>query len=53
MGIFSKKPKDEDGGSDNVGQNPTSRARKSSAGKRRQKDAKTFKGTQWDKKKGK
>lgn len=51
MGIFSKKSKDEDGGSDNVGQNPTERPRRSSAGKRRQKDARTFKGTKWDPKK--
>ena len=50
MGIFSKKPKDEDGGTDNIGQNPTGLPRKSSAGKRRQKDAKTFEGTKWGKK---
>ena len=50
MGIFSKKPKEDDGGSDKVGQNPTGRARKSSAGKRRQKESKTFKGTKWEKK---
>lgn len=49
MGLFSKSPK-EDGGTDNVGQNPTGRPRKSSAGKRRQKDNKTFGGTQWDRK---
>lgn len=48
MGLFSKN---EDGGTDNVGQNPTERPRKSSAGKRRQKDAKTFGGTQWEKQK--
>lgn len=48
---FSKTPKDKDGGTDNIGQNPTGLPRKSSAGKRRQKDAKTFGGTKWDKKK--
>lgn len=31
--------------------NPTGRKRKSSAGKRRQKDRKLFGGTRWDKKK--
>lgn len=51
MGLFSRKSDDtEDNGSDNVGQNPTGRPRKSSAGKRRQKDAKLFGGTEWDRK---
>lgn len=43
----------QDDGGDNVGDNPTSRARKSSAKKRRQKLRKLFKGTQWDPGKGK
>lgn len=50
MGLFGKKPKEDDGGSDKVGQNPTGRERRSSAGKRRQKDQKTFGGTKYDKK---
>jgi len=41
-----------DGGDDNVGDNPTGRARKSSAGQRRKKLRKLFKGTQWDPNKG-
>lgn len=49
-----KKPKgDDDGGQDKVGKNPTGRERRSSAGKRRQKDQKTFGGTRWEKKKDK
>lgn len=48
MGIFSKRDK-EDGGLDQVGQNPTGRPRKSSAGKRRQKDQKLFGGTSYEK----
>lgn len=40
----------EDDGTDPVGQNPTGRKRKSSAGKRRQKVNKLFKGTPWEKK---
>lgn len=35
---------------DPASQNPTGRKRKSSAGKRRQKDNKLFKGTPWGKK---
>jgi hypothetical protein len=35
MGIFTRGPKDQ---RDQVGQNPTGRARKSSAGKRRQEE---------------
>lgn len=34
---------------DKVGKNPTGRERKSSAGKRRQKDRKLFGGTKWGK----
>jgi hypothetical protein len=41
---------DDDGGQDKVGKNPTDRERKSSAGKRRQKDNKIFGGTKWSKK---
>ena len=33
-----------------VGQNPTGRERKSSAGKRRQTDRKLYGGTEWEKK---
>lgn len=51
MGFFGKKDK-EDGGQDLVGQNPTGRERKSSAGKRRQKDNKLFGGTAYEKPKG-
>lgn len=51
MGLFGKKDK-EDGGLDRVGQNPTGRERKSSAGKRRQKDNKLFGGTAYENKKG-
>ena len=45
--------REDDGGQDKVGKNPTGRERKSSAGKRRQKDGKTFGGTKWAKKPGK
>ena len=48
MGLFSKR---EDNGTDNVGQNPTGRPRKSSAGTRRKKDRRTFGGTEWDRSK--
>jgi hypothetical protein len=41
---------DDDGGQDKVGKNPTGNPRKSSAGKRRQKDNKIFGGTKWAKK---
>jgi len=51
MGLFGSKR--EDSGSDNVGQNPTGRERRSSAGKRRQKDNKTFGGTSYEKPKDK
>ncbi len=40
---------DDDGGQDHVGQNPTGRARKSSAGQRRKKERKLFGGTKWGK----
>lgn len=40
---------DDDDGQDKVGDNPTGRKRKSSAGKRRQKDRKLFGGTKWGK----
>lgn len=43
-------PDDEDDGLDKVGKNPTGRERKSSAGKRRQKDRKLFGNTKWGKK---
>lgn len=39
----------EDDGIDPVGQNPTGRKRKSSAGQRRKKDRKLFGGTLWAK----
>lgn len=48
-----KKPEDGGGNQDPVGQNPTGKARKSSAGKRRQKDSKLDKdlgGTKWERK---
>lgn len=38
----------EDDGYDTVGQNPTGRPRKSSAGQRRKKARKLFGGTKWD-----
>lgn len=53
MGLFSRKcdeSEDESGSTpawDTVGDNPTGRPRKSSAGKRRQKDRKLFEGTPW------
>lgn len=48
-GGYSEEPDDEDdGGLDQVGDNPTGRKRKSSAGKRRRKIRKLFKGTDWD-----
>lgn len=40
----------EDEGQDKSKGNPTGRPRKSSAGKRRQKDSKQFRGTPWEKK---
>lgn len=40
----------DDSGWDTVGDNPTGRARKSSARKRRQKDRKLFGGTLWGRK---
>lgn len=39
----------DDDGQDAVGQNPTGRKRKSSAGQRRKKDRKLFGGTRWQK----
>lgn len=39
----------EGDGQDAVGQNPTGRKRKSSAGQRRKKDNKLFGGTRWGK----
>jgi hypothetical protein len=55
MGIFGSGKKDPAGGSrDPVGNNPTGRERKSSAGRRRKADAKTEKdlgGSKWGKKK--
>lgn len=42
---------EDDGGQDKVGKNPTGRKRKSSAGQRRKKDNKLFKGTPWARKK--
>lgn len=51
-GSYSEEPQDD--GLDAVGDNPTGRARKSSAGQRRKKIRKLFRGTQWDgKNKGK
>ena len=56
MGIFKKKPDPAPSGGDPrdpVGQNPTERPRRSSAGKRRQAAAKAekdLKGTRWGKK---
>lgn len=47
MGLFGKRDR-EDNGTDNVGDNPTGRPRKSSAGKRRQHDRKTFGGTSYE-----
>lgn len=40
---------DDEVDADKVGKNPTGRERKSSAGKRRQKDRKLFGGTKWGK----
>ena len=45
------KKDSEDGGRDNVGQNPTGRPRRSSAGTRRRKDRQMFGGTEWDREK--
>lgn len=42
------KPEPEDGGQDLVGQNPTGRDRKSSAGQRRKKERKLFGGTKYE-----
>ena len=50
MGIFSRGGQDP---RDKVGQNPTGRERKSSAGKRRQSERKSdkdLKGSEWEKK---
>lgn len=50
MRFFSEPQKQpEDGGDDNVGQNPTGRPRRSSARTRRKKDRRLFGGTQWSK----
>lgn len=51
MGLFSRGAEDP---RDKVGQNPTGRERKSSAGKRRQEERKADKdleGTRWERKK--
>lgn len=54
MGIFGgKKEPEDDGGQDHVGQNPTGRPRRSSAGTRRRKDNQIFGGTKWEKPKKK
>lgn len=50
MGIFKREPKKDD---NPASQNPTGNERRSSAGQRRKKDNKTFKGTKWEKKEGK
>lgn len=52
MKFFGSNKDKEDGGLDTVGDNPTGRPRKSSAGKRRQKDNKLFGGTSYEKPKG-
>lgn len=46
-GGYTEEPQDD--GQDKVGQNPTGRKRKSSAGQRRKKDRKLFGGTPWGK----
>lgn len=51
MGLFGRKTEREDNGTDNIGQNPTGRPRRSSAGTRRRKDRQTFGGTAWDREK--
>lgn len=51
MGIFSRSDnKDPDKDPDKVGQNPTGRERRSSAGKRRQTDRKLYNDTKWEEK---
>mgnify|MGYP001567602302 FL=1 len=45
--IVSDDGIEDDGGQDTVGQNPTGRPRRSSAGTRRRKDNQVFGGTRW------
>lgn len=52
FGNSNNRKDKEDGGLDTVGDNPTGRPRKSSAGKRRQKENKLFGGTSYEKPKG-